>query len=183
LMRRALTERQIVGAEADGWVPLLRDDLERYLRSSLFAEVRQAEAVQSEMMFRLTLGRHEITGVVDKVIRQSDGTAKVIDFKTNRVAKGQLAQTVEKYEVQLQLYALVVQRLLGWPVEQAVLYFTALGRTEEVDVSPARLAALEERLLAAFELIAATPGMEAFERTTDEEACRHCGYRMICKGE
>ncbi|MGZ4032445.1 MAG: PD-(D/E)XK nuclease family protein, partial [Tumebacillaceae bacterium] len=179
LIRRALAERSIVGEAYEQLFDELKRNVETYLQSDLFREVQTAEEQQSEMKFRLVLGKHEITGIVDKIIRKQGDSAVVIDYKTNRDAS---AKTVHHYEPQLQLYTLVAQRLLGWSVERAVLYFTALGREVQVPTTEADLHAMEQGIQSACDHIALHDQVEDFEQVADESPCKYCGYFTLCKG-
>ncbi|MGB8956606.1 MAG: PD-(D/E)XK nuclease family protein, partial [Tumebacillaceae bacterium] len=183
LIDRALAEQSIVGEEASRWHPYLKEDVNTYLQSSLFQNVLHAADKKSEMMFRLALGPHEITGIIDKVILGQNGFAAVIDYKTNRVfSAARIRQAVEHYSPQLQLYTLVTDRLLGWPVEQAVLYFTAPGRTEKVPIAASDLSALEQRSREACDHIATHDEPEDFAQLEQETDCERCGYRLLCRG-
>ena len=183
LIDRALAEQSIVGDEEMHWHPYLKEDVNTYLQSSLFQNVLHAADKKSEMMFRLALGPHEITGIIDKVILGENGRAAVIDYKTNRVfSAARIRQAVEHYSPQLQLYTLVTERLLGWPVEQAVLYFTAPGRTEKVPTAANDLAALEKRAREACDHIATHDLPEDFAQLEQESDCERCGYRLLCRG-
>jgi len=182
LIRRALAERKIVGAQAEAWTSVLKRDVDAYVSSGLFQTVQSAPERKSELKFRLTFGPHDVTGILDKVIRQADGQAVVIDFKTNRIFQNQLKATTRHYTPQLQLYTLVVNRLLGWPVEKAVLYFTALNQESLVPVTEADLTATEHEIAATCQHIATHDEEEDFEQTQDEHACKNCGYLLLCKG-
>ncbi|HEU4965373.1 MAG TPA: UvrD-helicase domain-containing protein [Bacilli bacterium] len=185
LIRRALAERKIVGAEAERWLPILRQDVATYAGSDLFQQVRTASDERSEMMFRLAFGAHQVTGVIDKVIRHADGTATVIDYKTNRLRQGDapaLKRAVRHYTPQLQLYSLVVQRLLGWDIDRSVLYFTALDHEAEVATTEQALQERELAIQAALDHIARYDEVEAYPIAKDEYPCRNCGYYSLCKG-
>ena len=183
LIDRALAERSILGEEAGAWRASLKENVDAYLQSPLFQHVLRAPEQKSEMMFRLALGPHEITGIIDKVILGADGRATVIDYKTNRVfSAARIRQAVEHYAPQLQLYTLVTSRLLGWPVERAVLYFTAPGRTEAVPTSADDLALLERQAREACDHIATHDQPEDFAQLEQESDCERCGYRLLCRG-
>ncbi|MCX7570059.1 UvrD-helicase domain-containing protein [Tumebacillus sp. DT12] len=181
-MRRALAEQGIVGPATEAWEPVLRRDLDAYLNSGLFREVQEAAEQKREMMFRYALGRHEVTGVLDKAIRREDGQAVVIDFKTNRLTEARLPDVVRQYAPQLKLYTMVVRELLGWDVERAVLYFTALAQEAAVPTGEAELRAFAGQAEAALEHIAMAEHPEEYARTAEERRCGGCGYRGICKG-
>ncbi|WP_172844473.1 UvrD-helicase domain-containing protein [Tumebacillus algifaecis] len=183
LLKRALAERGIGESDAEAVLPELQRDVDAYLQSPLFQEVQTATTRHSEWMFRLMLGPHEVTGVMDKVVRRADGAAVVIDFKTNRITEGSLLGTAQHYTPQLQLYTLVVKRLLKWEVERSVLYFTALGKEAQVSVRDADLEKMERTVRTALDHIATHDQEEAYAVAPDERPCQHCGYRLLCKGE
>jgi ATP-dependent exoDNAse (exonuclease V) beta subunit len=181
LLRRALAERKIVGEEAERWIPLLEADLLRYAKSDLFREVQAAAEQQSEMMFRLRIGRHAVTGVIDKLYKKPDGHAVVLDYKTNRISRQHLSRTARHYTPQLQIYTLVAEKLLGWHVDRAVLYFTALDAEAEVPVTAADLQAMQSRLQKACDHIARQDGEEGYPQTEETGVCGRCPYQLICR--
>ncbi|ARU61607.1 hypothetical protein CBW65_11730 [Tumebacillus avium] len=182
LIRRALAEQSIVGQEAEQHLPALRADVNTYLQSPLFREVQSAAETKSELMFRLTLGPHEITGVLDKVIRKADDTAVVIDYKTNRITQRSIQKTTEHYTPQLQLYTLVAKHLLNWNVARSVLYFTALGTESQVPIQDTDLKKTEETIRQALDHIATHDREADYTQATSDSPCRHCGYLLLCKG-
>ncbi|MBL0386752.1 UvrD-helicase domain-containing protein [Tumebacillus sp. ITR2] len=183
LLRHALAERKIVGDEADAWIPILEGDLVRYTQSEIFREVQSATEQHSEMMFRLRAGRHAITGVIDKLYKKDNGRAVVLDYKTNRITRRQLKRTTHHYTPQLQLYTLVAVELLGWHVERAVLYFTALDEESEVSIAPADLETMQSRLQAACDHIAMHDDETDFAQTEELGTCGRCPYQLICRGD
>ncbi|PWK13176.1 UvrD-helicase domain-containing protein [Tumebacillus permanentifrigoris] len=187
LLRRALAERKIVGEEAERWIPLLEGDLQRFANSELFQEVQMATDQQSEMMFRLRVGRHAVTGVIDKLYKKPNGRAVVLDYKTNRITRQHLSRTAHHYTPQLQLYTLVAEQLLGWSVERAVLYFTALDAEAEVPVTASDLQMMQSRLQSACDQIAMQEGEEGYAQTEETGetgetgVCGRCPYQLICR--
>lgn len=74
-----------------------------------------------------------LNGVIDKVWLRADGGATVVDFKTHRCrSQKEVQQVIRRYTPQVQLYAHVVEKLLGWSVDCAGLYLTAKGAFVEV---------------------------------------------------
>ncbi len=72
-----------------------------------------------------------VQGVVDlTVILQ--GEIWLVDFKTDRLSAGGLAEKVEKYRPQVRTYALALQMAYGLPVTEGYLHFLACGRSERV---------------------------------------------------
>src|SRR5207302_10227032 len=101
-------------------------------RSNPAARVASAEHVRREHSFAFSLGAGEplLTGVIDVLAREADGSVLVLDYKTDRVsADEELSALVEReYDLQRLLYGLVVLRA-GAPAVEIVHWF--LERPEE----------------------------------------------------
>jgi ATP-dependent helicase/nuclease subunit A len=84
--------------------------LERLKGGKAIAVRRLLEAEgESEVEFLLTIGRWHITGRFDKLMRQSNGSFEIIDWKTDSDADWQ--QVVKRYrDKQMKLYALALYR-------------------------------------------------------------------------
>ena len=74
-------------------------------------------------------------GVIDLVFREAEGWV-IVDYKTDRVRREELAGAVAHYGRQVQLYAEVWARATGEPVHERGLYFTSLGRYVRVEARP-----------------------------------------------
>ena len=59
---------------------------------------------------------------------ETDGEITVVDFKTDRIAEGELEHVTDRYRRQVELYAYALERITGLPVTQASLYFFSIGR-------------------------------------------------------
>lgn len=68
-----------------------------------------------------------LQGVIDCLITGPDGLV-IIDYKTDRVKEERLAATVDRYRVQLDLYARAAESILNLPVREKYLYFFHLHR-------------------------------------------------------
>ena len=68
----------------------------------------------------------EVEGAIDLVIRHTDGTVTIVDYKTDRVTEADLTARAEGYEPQLAGYVIVLERL-GMKVRDAVLVFADGG--------------------------------------------------------
>ena len=68
----------------------------------------------------------EVEGAIDLVIRNSDGTVTIVDYKTDRVTGADLQERAHGYEPQLAGYAIVLEKL-GMRVRDAVLVFADGG--------------------------------------------------------
>jgi ATP-dependent helicase/nuclease subunit A len=78
-----------------------------FARSPLAARIEAAQKVHRERPFSFPLGDALLTGVVDVLAEEQDGTALVVDYKSDRLAAEALAALVERdYAVQRAAYAL-----------------------------------------------------------------------------
>jgi ATP-dependent helicase/nuclease subunit A len=112
----------------------IRGDVVKFQRSALYQEMSQAVECEHEVPFVLELVPGiVISGVIDALWLRDDGRAALVDYKTRRCeTEHKVKRLVERYAVQVQLYALAVERLMGWQVDRAGIYLTAEGRYVEV---------------------------------------------------
>ncbi len=113
--------------------------VQRFLESPLFARMAAAKTVKREYIFSLLVDARTfeptaaeddsvlLQGVVDCFFENEDGSLTVVDFKTDRVRKGEEAARAETYRAQISAYALALERILEKPVRERVLYFLATG--------------------------------------------------------
>jgi len=153
----------------------VRSDLYRTIEALLWGE--QPGRVQSECDILYRTRRGMVRGRLDKLIWTEDDTAWIVDFKTNRV-EGDLGALVREYALQMQIYALAVERAWRPRRIRAELYFLAPNVRVPIDVE-----ALEET--AAFleqvtEQIARSRRLEDFPARPDPERCRRCPCVRFC---
>lgn len=72
-----------------------------------------------------------VRGIVDGIIDGDEGL-EILDYKTDAITEASLADRVEKYRPQLQLYGRAVERLWRKPVRRASLVFLTPRRVIEV---------------------------------------------------
>jgi ATP-dependent helicase/nuclease subunit A len=70
-------------------------------------------------------------GFIDCLYQDAEGRWHVLDYKTNRVAGGDVAAVAARYEMQLLLYALAAEQILSQPPASAVLHFLRTGQEFE----------------------------------------------------
>jgi len=124
----------------------------RFFKSDLFARIQKAEKVYREERFHIRLPASEFTldpeksrayeaeyilvqGVVDCLVRESDGSLLLIDYKTDRTPKDRAAAESmlrKRYTTQLSYYRKAVERVFGAPVKQTLLYAFSLDDTVEI---------------------------------------------------
>ncbi|PTQ57179.1 MAG: ATP-dependent nuclease, subunit A [Candidatus Carbobacillus altaicus] len=68
-----------------------------------------------------------IQGMIDVLAELEDGALFLLDYKTDRVSEKEIAQAVERYRHQLDLYADAVEKIYRRPVDERWLYFLRVG--------------------------------------------------------
>src|SRR2546430_7939738 len=145
--------------------------------------VAAARQVRREHPFALSLGAGEplLTGVIDVLAREADGSGLVLDYKTDELAAdADLAALVERdYGLQRLLYALAVLRD-GTPAVEIVHWF--LRRPEQwvsARFGADKRAALEEEL--ARRIASARASGFAVSREPHRGLCERCpGRSALC---
>jgi ATP-dependent exoDNAse (exonuclease V) beta subunit len=66
-------------------------------------------------------------GFIDCLYQDADGGWHLVDFKTNLVSAGDVPNVSQRYELQLHVYALAAERVLGESLVQLVLHFLHPG--------------------------------------------------------
>jgi len=72
-------------------------------------------------------------GYIDCLYQEPDGRWCLIDFKTNRIGPHNRTALLEKYRMQMRLYALAVERALGHKPEEVVLHFLRTGEEHRIE--------------------------------------------------
>ncbi|HET9121697.1 MAG TPA: UvrD-helicase domain-containing protein, partial [Solirubrobacterales bacterium] len=130
----------------------VRDLTAAFLASPLRDEIADAR-VSPEVPFVLSIDGTLIRGSIDLLVQRADGSVLVVDYKTDRLQGRDPADTVARYSIQRDLYALAAAAR-GTPVETAYVFLErpeqpvcqSFGETEleaargRVEVVLARLA-------------------------------------------
>jgi ATP-dependent helicase/nuclease subunit A len=124
---RPLEQLVEVAARDRGWGELSESDQER---AALFVENFQASRLSQrkpgpedvEVPFTLALKAPSgllvtVTGSIDRLDQEPDGSWTITDYKTNRSVKP------ERYRLQLSIYKLALERAFGRRVHEAYAYF------------------------------------------------------------
>ncbi|HHW43406.1 MAG TPA: hypothetical protein GXX25_06265, partial [Desulfotomaculum sp.] len=72
-----------------------------------------------------------LQGVMDLLLVEGDGLV-IVDYKTDWLTEQDLDEGVNRYRVQVDLYARAAEKLLGRPVKEKYLYFFSLNRAVAV---------------------------------------------------
>ena len=119
--------------------------IERFLHSPRAAELAAAQEVYRELEFLLAWPCETasgdrasvkvadggpdrfLQGFIDCIYRDDAGRWRLIDFKTNRATAENLEPVAAGYEMQMLLYALAAERILGSPPAELALCFLRPG--------------------------------------------------------
>lgn len=127
---RLVEYRFLTAKEAES---LNRSAIAAYYQSELFARVNASSWVKKEFAFMMDLGKddlekiapnigeHFITvqGIADLLFQEKDGLV-LVDFKTDNVTSPE--KLVARYAKQLNLYAKMIEYVVGLPIHQKLLY-------------------------------------------------------------
>ena len=141
-----------------------------YIASDLYQKIPVEQ--QRELKFSwLAPQGLVIDGVIDCLVKQADGSLRVIDYKTGTPPKN----VPSGYIYQLALYKKAAQQLTGLPVSSAQLHFlqnlSTWALPEDEDYLTEALALCKE--------IAAKSEEAQFSCAADA-ACEHCPYVYLC---
>lgn len=143
-------------------------------RSPLNQRARRAARREHEWGFAFAAGELIVRGAIDLWFEDAQGLT-LVDYKTNQVPQEKVAGRARDYTLQLEIYALALERALGKRPKQAWLYFLRPDLALPVDLD--RAAENVERTLAEF-----MAGQEELEFPLNVGAhCRQCEFfRTIC---
>jgi ATP-dependent helicase/nuclease subunit A len=135
------------------------NELERFTRSELYAEMVSAKKLHRELRFNVKLPASIFTsdgekkkelssrsvlvqGVIDCIIEHEDGSLHLIDYKTDRLTKEELSNISlaekklrESHSLQLSYYAEAIFRMFGRYPYKIGVYSMHLGKEVEIDKS------------------------------------------------
>jgi len=111
---------------------------ERFREDPLHARLAADAAFRRELPFLLPFEGHLIRGTIDALL----GDSTVLDYKTGAPN----AEKLERYGLQLALYAEAVRQVTGAAPEEGLLYFVDRALIERVPLGPGPIAAAMERV-------------------------------------
>jgi ATP-dependent exoDNAse (exonuclease V) beta subunit len=155
-----------------------------FAESELCGRLARAHAVRREAPFAFPMepgpNAPLLHGVVDVIGREADGTALVVDYKTDRLGGADPVEIADRaYGTQRSVYALAALREGVARVDVAHCFLERPERTALASFTPADIPALEERLLGlAGGLLAGSFSVAA---EPHRELCATCpGRRALC---
>ncbi|MEG0806962.1 MAG: PD-(D/E)XK nuclease family protein [Alistipes sp.] len=198
-------------ADYSGDLLLVKDIVTRYLRGGVmphdaahddFIVTGLEEAISCPFEFTACGETHKMkfAGKADRIDTLSDGALRVVDYKTGAPAldfygvenlfHGEGNQRLSNV-LQTLLYAMMLYHTRGGDVEPALYYVRTMNRADyspqlidrETKTTGVRYACYAEQ----FEELLATTLAElydpavAFRQCDDEDTCRYCDFKLICK--
>ncbi len=133
-------------------------EIELFARSALFADMLNAKSLYRELRFNCRLPATLFTedeakraklcdtgilvqGVIDCLIEDSDGNLHLVDYKTDRLTREELADVNlaekklnAKHALQLSYYAMAIKKMFGRAPSTVSVYSMPLGRTVPIEV-------------------------------------------------
>jgi ATP-dependent helicase/nuclease subunit A len=129
----------VQSSEADEHRQSAEEMLTQFLRSPRAKSLSQARHVHRELEFLLTWppqvgsdtngdadGKSTagyLQGYIDCLYQDAEGNWHLLDYKTNRISAENVAAAAAQYEMQLGVYALAVEEILGKPPVELIVHF------------------------------------------------------------
>ena len=123
--------------------------LEQFFRSEMAKRMIEADCcgkLHKESQFVMGIPAYEmdeadsgepvlIQGIIDAWFEEEDGVV-LVDYKTDRIQKGQEAVLLERYRLQMIYYARALLQITGKRVKEAIIYSLALQKEIPVPIQP-----------------------------------------------
>jgi DNA helicase-2/ATP-dependent DNA helicase PcrA len=132
------------------------------------------EVLHTEEPFEIRIGETRVTGRIDRIDREPDGSVAIVDYKTGKARDQENADQ----SLQLSLYAIAAREKWGYQVGRVSFY--NLEHNVSVDTTRSE----SELLAARAQVEDAARGIAAgeFPMKTGMH-CAFCAYRSICPGK
>lgn len=138
--------------------------------------LKEEQPIELEKYFSYKINDILITGSIDRIdfLGEENGVKRVqiIDYKTGKVKD----EKDREEDLQLALYTLVAEELLGYKVESAAFIFLDHGVKIEADISETVKEEVKERVKALVKEIRAAQ----FQPKPSKFMCGFCDYNRIC---
>jgi len=125
-----------------------------------------------EVPFVWNIYGKRIVGYIDWLMSVDEGV-DVIDFKTDRVEKNNIAKRAEQYDLQLLCYSLAVEDAMDVRVDNTSLVFLYTGVEHRKKMTDERRKSARKLIKNIFKFI----DNSEFSPTRDHMLCRFCPYR------
>ncbi len=142
VLHNVLSEQEVQAIDRAAIIAFFQTDIGRKM-------IENPQSVRREVSFTMVVSTEEIRqgrllegtwdanqtvivqGTVDAIYLEEDKIT-IIDYKTDRLAKGQILP-IERYEMQMAIYRAAMERAFYLPVTKVCLYFTQARKIEMID--------------------------------------------------
>lgn len=129
------------------------------LKHSELNEIVRGCSVRTEVSFLAKIAGVPLTGSIDLLAENGDGTYRIFDLKSDRIndSAGTIAEKVTRYRYQLLAYAYALHQSRGRLPERLALYFLRNGALREIEIDDSALASLEKNAESMITFVAEHP--------------------------
>ncbi|MCE5251085.1 UvrD-helicase domain-containing protein [bacterium] len=153
----------------------LRESLRVFAGTELYGRIRSSAVVRREEPFVFVHDDVLVRGTIDILFRSGD-TWRIVDYKTNRKLPDDGDRVaLERYRLQLGIYALALRRAEYVIPDRLVLYFLSHGVAREIPCDEAMLGEISDVLT---ETIASITAGNDTPRPS--ESCAMCPFSSLC---
>jgi len=138
-----LIAANILPEDTKSLIPIKR--IVHYAKSPLADRIRSSTNVQREIPFVLGLPAKDIYskltsdetilvhGIIDCWFEEN-GNIILVDYKSDSMPEGGLAELINKYQIQMKIYAEAIERTYGQAPSEVLLYLFSINTTVPVDI-------------------------------------------------
>ena len=135
------------------------------LSSKHIKRFMSATLYKTEISLMMSVSNDILSGTIDRIFVNDDGSWEIVDYKTNRISNKRVAWMSDRYRLQMEIYALLVSRL--FPQQDRVtvtLYFIEPDMVFQMVYDRNKLLVIESNVLDLIRQIKKYPvkGMEQF---------------------
>ena len=119
--------------------------VERFVGSARAGEIASARQSHAEVEFLLPwwpdgtgVGQAVLRGFIDRLYQDAAGGWHLLDFKTNQLTGADITRDAAPYEMQMLLYGLAAERILGSPPATLALHFLRTRRRARIHLERQR---------------------------------------------
>jgi ATP-dependent helicase/nuclease subunit A len=156
--------------------------LEGLSAQPLAGKIAAADVRLAELSLVYDAGPATLRGQIDLLYRDAAGRWHVVDYKSDRVDAGEVAERARRYELQMMVYLSAASRQFGGGVTDATLYFLRPGAAHVFAPDAAAYAAFGDRLADLAGRLARSRADGDFPRAGDAKTgrCAYCPYADLC---
>jgi hypothetical protein len=161
---------------SESYTPKIKTCLENFLRFN----ATLSETISNEMVYEVVYDKEKdlkLNGIIDRVIKGTDGGYLVIDYKTS---KRELSQLDLYQDRQMQGYAYAIHKKLGVPLSEIVVahYYPLTNHFVTCKYSPNQIKHyLKEKVEQMWKI--RKMKKEEF-KAMQNQFCNWCGYKTLC---